>query len=374
MLTIKEVLTANDLKRFVTFPNKLYKDNPYYVPDLISDAIHTLDKRKNPAFEFSEGAYFLAYDGKEIVGRIGVLVNHRSNEKWQQNRARFTHVDFIDNGQVSKLLFDTVETWAQERGYEAIHGPMGLTDMDHQGMLIEGYDELDMFITLYNYPYYANHLEKLGYRKEVDWLEYQVIMPDQPIEFLSKLSQRIALRYDFRLIHFNHKKEILPWAKEIFALYNDAYSTLYGTSTLSDAQIEGYIKAFFGFVNPDFIKLVVDKNNKIIAFGLAMPSLSLAMKKAKGKLFPFGFLPLLKAIKKNDILDLYLVAVHPQYQGTGANALLMDSILDVAQKYGIKYAESGPELESNKQVQSQWKYFTTRQHKRRRAYIKQLTD
>ncbi|MFO7611071.1 MAG: GNAT family N-acetyltransferase, partial [Clostridia bacterium] len=252
------------------------------------------------------------------------------------------------------------------------HSLFDLTDMDHQGMLVEGYDVLDRFITIYNHPYYIEHMENLGFEKEVDWVEYQILVPREPLEKYARISAIVKKKYGYKLIEFNHKKDILPWAQRVFDLYNTAYEPLFGTTELSQAQIDMYIDAFFGFVNPDFIKVVVDKDDNVIGFGIALPSLSKAMQKAKGRLFPFGFIHILRAIRKNDTLDLYLVAVHPDYQGTGANALLMDSILRAAIKNGITISETGPELENNVQVQSMWKDVERRQHRRRRVFKKKL--
>ncbi len=372
MLRIQEVKNNNQLKIFVKFANKLYKNNKYYVPDLIQDEMNTLRKDKNPAYEFCDSVFFLAYDDNKVVGRIGVLINNRSNEKWNQNNARFTHFDFIDDTNVSKLLMKTAETWAKDKGYTVLHGPLGLTDLDHQGMLVEGYNEMDLFITLYNHPYYIKHIENLGFKKDVDWVEYQIsILPDKLSKY-SRISKVVQKKYGYKIIEFKRKKDILPWAQKVFELYNEAYTPLYGTTLLSQPQIDMYINAFFGFVNADFIKIIVDKNNEVIGFGITMPSISKAMQKVNGKLFPFGFIHLLKSIKKNDVLDMYLVAIHPDVQGTGATSLLIDSIAKSAIKYNMKFGETGPELEHNLQVQTMWKYFDMRQHRRRRVYKKEI--
>jgi len=372
MIKIKEVIKNSELKKFVKFSNQLYKDNKYYVPDLISDEMNTLRKDKNPAYEFSDGVFFLAYQNKKIVGRIGILVNYQSNKKWKQNYARFTHFDFIDDYSVSKALMNVAETWAKDKGYTQLQGPLGLTDLDHQGMLIEGFEELDLFITLYNFPYYIKHMEKLGFTKEVDWIEYQLTLPDKTFDKYTKIAELVQKKYGYKLLEFKNKKDILPWAPKVFELYNEAYAPLFGTTKLSKKQIDMYINAFFGFVNPDFIKVILDKNDQVIGFGITMPSISKAMQKAKGRLFPFGFIHLLKSIKKNDTLDLYLVGIRPDVQGTGAAALLLNSILKTALDYGITLGETGPELETNKMVQAMWKYVHTRAHRRRRVFKKEL--
>ncbi|MCK5811319.1 MAG: GNAT family N-acetyltransferase [Clostridiales bacterium] len=372
MLEIKQVINNKQLKTFVSYVNKLYKDNKYFVPDLVIDEVNTLRKDKNPAYDFSDGVFYLAYRNKKIVGRIGILVNNKSNEKWKQKYARFSHFDFIDDYEVSKTLMDTAIKWAKSKGLDTIHGPLGLTDMDHQGMLVEGFSELDLFITIYNHPYYKVHLEKLGFTKEIDWVEYQITIPKEPVKKYDSISKIVKKKYGYQLIDFTRKKDILPWAHKVFDLYNEAYAPLYGTTELSKKQIDMYVNAFFGFINPDFIKIVLDKNDKLIGFCITMPSLSKAMQKGKGKLFPFGFLHLLKSIKKNDILDLYLVAVLPEVQGTGAASLLIESIMNTAIKYGMTLAETGPELENNHMVRTMWKYFDTKTHRRRRIYIKSI--
>ena len=373
MVEIVEVKNNRDLRKFVAYVNELYKDNKYFVPDLVVDEVNTLRKDKNPAYEFSEAVFYLAYRDKKIVGRIGVMVNHRANEKWGQNRARFTHFDFIDDHEVSEKLMETAIGWAKEHGYDVIHGPLGLTDIDHQGLMVEGFEELDMFITIYNAPYYKEHLEKLGFEPEIDWVEYQIPVPEEPVDKYSRIANIARRKFGYRVIEFSKKKDILKWADKVFELYNTAYAPLYGTSELSDKQIKMYIDSFFGFVNPDFIKIIVNKNDEVIGFGITFPSLSKAMQKAKGRLFPFGFIHILRAIKKNDTLDLYLVAIHPDYQGTGASAMLIESVLNAAHRHNMKFAETGPELENNTAVQTMWKYMERRQHRRRRIYTKKIS-
>ena len=372
MIEIVKVKNNTELRRFVKFVNDLYKGSKYFVPDLIYDEVNTLRKDKNPAFEFSEASFFLAYKDKKIVGRIGAMVNRKSNEKWKQNQARFTHFDFIDDFEVSSALMNAAVSWAIERGYEKIHGPLGLTDIDHQGMLIEGFDELDMFITIYNAPYYQKHMEKLGFVKDIDWVEYLIDIPEKVDDKYSRIAEIVKRRYGYKLVEFTHKKDILQWAPKVFDLYNKAFLPLFGTTELSKSQIKMYVDAFFGFVNPHFIKLILDKDDEIIGFGITMPSLSKAMQKANGKLLPFGFIHILKSLKKNDRLDLYIVGIHPDYQGTGANALLITSIMESAIAHGMTVAETGPELENNIAVQTMWKHLDRRQHRRRRVYIKDI--
>lgn len=370
MIEIKQVFSKKEQRRFAGFANVLYRRNPYYVPELEADVIASMNPSTNPAHEFCEVCYFLAYDGITIVGRIGLILNRKSNQKWNQKYVRFTCFDFIDDYEVSEALMQKAILWAETRGMEGIHGPLGFTDLDHQGLLVEGFDEMDLFITIYNAPYYVNHMERLGFVKDVDWVECQLKLDITKAKRLSKIADHLIERNGFELIEFKNKKEILPWAERVFDLYNTAYAPLYGTTDLDKKQIEVTIKTFFGYVNPDFIKVVVDKSGELAGFSIAMPSLSRAMQRARGKLFPFGFLHILKAIRKNSVLDLYLIAVDPKYHDTGLNALMLNSIMKTAIRYGMTHAETGPMLESNQKVQSQWRFFEVRQHRRRRVYKK----
>lgn len=370
MIEVKQVFSKKEQKVYAGFANDLYKNNPYYVPELEIDVIASMNPSTNPAHEFCEVSYFLAYNGTIAVGRIGVILNRKSNQKWNQKYVRFTSFDFVDDYEVSKALMNVAIQWAEARGMAAIHGPLGFTDLDHQGLLVEGFDEMDLFITIYNAPYYVDHMLRLGFVKDVDWVECQLKLDNTKAERLSKIAEHLVERRGFKLIEFKNKKEILPWAERVFELYNTSYAPLYGTTPLDNKQIEVTIKTFFGYVNPDFIKVVVDKDDTLAGFSIAMPSLSRAMQKARGKLLPFGFLHILKAIRKNSVLDLYLIAVDPKYHDTGLNALMLNSVMKTAIRYGMTHAETGPMLESNHKVQSQWRFFEVRQHRRRRIYKK----
>jgi GNAT superfamily N-acetyltransferase len=375
MIDIKQVTTKKELKQFVDFIYTLYDGNPYWAPPLRSDELNTLSTKKNPASAHCESAFFLAFDNSKVVGRIGLILNHVSNEKWNQSRLRFTRVDFIDDLDVSRALFTTAENWARKKGLAEIQGPLGYNDLDQEGMLVEGFDELDMFITIYNHPYYVEHLEKLGYIKDTDWLEYQITIPPEPNAKVARLANVVNKRYGYQLLSFKTRKEIvLVWADKIFDALNEAYAPLYGMVPLTAEQVQHTIDQFISLANPDFIKVVVDKDNQLVGFGIAFPSLTNALRKGNGRLFPFGLFHLLRALKKNDRLDLYLVAVQPELQGKGINALLMDGILREAIKYGMTIAETGPELEDNSKVQAQWKFFDTRQHRRRRCWVKNIAN
>ncbi len=373
-IKIKEVLTQKELKTFIQFPFELYKGNPNWVPGLFFDEFNTLRWDKNPAFNHCEARYWIAYREKKIVGRIAAILNHRHIEKWGQRYLRFGWIDFIDDPNVSAALISSVENWAKEKGMSAVHGPLGFTDLDREGMLVEGFNELSTLATIYNHPYYPKHLENLGYVKDTDWMEYEFTVPSETNKTIARIADAALRRNKLQLLKLRNKKELLPYTKELFKLLDDEYKHLYGTVPLTEEQIQSYINQYFGFVTPDFVPIVVDNNNRMVAFGIVMPSLSIALQKSKGQLFPFGFIHLLKALKTNDRADLYLVAVRSEYQGKGVNAILMNKMHEVFNKIGIKKVESNPELETNQNVQGQWKYYDKRQHKRRRVYIKHFTQ
>lgn len=372
MIDIVEVKSRHDLKRFIAFPHQLYRGVSGWVPPLVTDELNTLDPQKNPAFEFCRARLWLAMRDGRIVGRIAGIINDRYIRDSGKKYARFGWIDFIDDEAVSAALLQAVENWASENGLEAVHGPLGFCDLDKEGMLVEGFDERSMFITIYNFPYYPQHLEKLGYGKDTDWVEYEIKVPEKIPERIEKLNQLIEKRLNVTMVRFETRKEILPYGQAIFKLLNDAYKSLYGFVALSDAQVESYIKQYFGMINPDYLRVVLDKDQQLIAFGIAIPSLAKASQKAGGRLLPFGFIHLLRAMQKNDRLELLLVAVRDDYQGKGVNVLLLSDINRTGIEKGLRFAETGPELETNTDVQGLWKYFETRQHKRRRCYIKKI--
>ncbi len=381
-LSIKEVTTLRELRTFIRFPNKLYRDSPYWVPALFMDDYQTFRRDKNPAFDYCEARYWLAYRGREIVGRIAAIHNRGAIEKWQQPYLRFGWPDFVDDPAVSAALFEKVESWAREKGATAVQGPLGFTDLDREGMLVEGFEELGTMATFYNYPYYPVHLERLGYVKDVDWMEYEIIVPPEPDATIARIADLAKRRYNLRLLQVRNKKELLrpraekglpSYAHELFEVLNDEYEHLYGVVPLTERQIDYYIKLYFGLISLEFVPLVVDENERLVAFGITMPSLSRALQKSGGRLFPFGFIHLLRALRKGERGDLYLVAVRSEYQGKGVNAILMDAIHRLYARRGIVKAESNPELETNQNVQGQWKYYETRQHKRRRCFVKPLS-
>jgi GNAT superfamily N-acetyltransferase len=371
-ITIKEVTTPKERENFIKFPYLLYKGNPYWVPPMLLDEKKVLNKEKNPAFGFCDVKLWLAYKEGKIAGRIAGIINRRYIEAWKNNYARFSYIDFIDDTDVSKALFDAAEKWAKENKMEKIHGPLGFTDFDPEGMLVEGFEELGTFGAIYNYPYYVKHIEKYGYKKDVDWIEFQVKPPEQILEKVDRIAAIVSKKYDLKILRVKKAKELLPYGKEIFHLINRAYKDLFGFVQLSDKQIELYIKEYFGFIRPDFVPVVLDNQNKIVAFGITMPSLSKALQKNRGRMFPFGFISMLKAMKNNNMADLYLVAVDPQMQDKGVNALLINEMNKIYIKNKITLVETNRELETNLKVQAQWKEMDARQHKRRRCYIKNL--
>jgi GNAT superfamily N-acetyltransferase len=369
-LQVNEVTTLKELKSFVHFPLNLYRGNPYWVPTLLFDELNTLRRDKNPAFEHCEARYWAAYRRGRMVGRVAAILNRRHIEKWGQRYMRFGWIDFIDDPSVSEALMLRVETWAKEMGMTAVHGPLGFTDLDREGMLVDGFTELSTLATIYNHPYYPQHMVNLGYAKDTDWMEYEFSVPPEPNETIARIADISLRRNKLKILKLDHKKELLTYANELFKLLDDEYKNLYGTVPLTEKQKETYINQYFGFVTPDFVPMVMDQKNRMVAFGIVMPSLSLALQKTKGQLFPLGFIHLLRALRKNDRADLYLVAVRSEYQGKGVNAILMNKMHNVFIKLGIKKVESNPELETNQNVQGQWKYYEKRQHKRRRVFIK----
>jgi hypothetical protein len=373
-IEIKTVSSKKDLKKFLLFPYKLYAKSKYWVPPLRFDEMNVLRQDKNPAFDHCEAKYWLAIKNNKVVGRIAGIIVKPYIEKWKNKYARFGWFDFINDENVSTALLKTAENWAEEKGMTAIHGPLGFTDMDYEGMLIEGFEELGTLATIYNFPYYPKHLEKLGYKKDTDWVEYEMTVPEEIPQKIERIAKIVEKKLKLKILRVKNKKEILPYAKEIFEVIDETYKDLYGVVPLTNKQVDAYIKQYFGFIIPEFVPVVLDSNGQIVAYGITMPSLSKALQKSRGKLFPFGFIHLLKAMKKNDRADLYLVSVRTKYQGKGVNAILINEMNKVYLKHNILKVESNPELESNSNVQTQWKFFERRMHKRRRCYIKHLNS
>lgn len=375
-ITIQKVTTKKALKQFIRFNYELYKNNPYSVPDLYDDMLHTFSPEKNAAFEFCEADYFLAYKEGQLVGRVAAIINHRANETWNKKDVRFGWIDFIDDPEVSAALLKTVEQWGKERGMETMVGPLGFTDMDAEGMLVEGFDQLSTMATIYNYPYYPQHLEKLGFEKEADWVEFKLMVPEQMPPKYQRVAEIILRKYNLKIKKLKSRKEIKEgnYGQKIFDLINEAYAPLYGYSKMTQGQIDQYVKMYLAVLDLRMVTLVEDEHGDLVAVGISMASLSRALQQAKGKLFPFGWFYLLKTlfIKRPKVLDLLLVAVKPEYQSKGVNSLLFYDLIPIYQQMGFEYGESNPELEENKKVQAQWDYLETVQHKRRRAFKKNI--
>ncbi len=371
---IKPVQNKSDLKKFVRFPFGLYRKNPYWAPPLKKEILSTLNRNINPAFESCDAELWLAYKDGKIVGRIAGIINHRHNEYTGKKQARFGWVDFIDDPDVSGVLFKVVEQWAKDNGAESLHGPLGFNDLDQSGMLVEGFEELSTMATIYNYSYYPQHLEKHGYQKDVDWVEYKIRTPKEIPSQIDDYANRIARQQEVHVVETHSKKDILQYAREIFELFQETYKVLYGFVPLSEKQVDDIVQKYFSFIHHEYVALVADKNDKLVAFGITMPSLSKALQKARGRLLPLGWWHLMRAMKHCEVVDFYLIGVKPELQGKGIPALILNNLGHTFLEKGIKYAESNPELEINTKVQAQWKFFERRQHKRRRCYVKALNS
>lgn len=372
MIEIREIQTKKDLKQFIKFHLKLYKGNSYWVPPLIVDEMDTLSRDKNAAFNVSDAKYWLAYKEGKIAGRIAAIHNQNHYKRWGKQQMRFGWFDFIDDLAVAQKLLDQVENWARELNMESVIGPMGFTDMDRNGMLVEGFDQPGTYATNYNYSYYPQILEKLGYQKDVDWIEFKIQAPREIPEIIPKLAERTMKKYGLHVVRFNKRKEILKYAGQVFDLIMETYRILYGYVDLHEEQIKQYTQKYISYIKPKYITVVEDDNKNVIGFGITMPSMTKGMQKAKGRLFPLGLYHILREMKKTKVIDLYLIGVKPEYQGKGVPTIILSKMARDFIDMGIEYAESNPELEDNKNVQGQWKFFKREQHKRRRVYIKEL--
>ena len=373
---IKEIQpTKRNLLKFVHFPiDVIYRDSEYYVPPLVTDEVNTLRPDKNPAFDFCEAAYFLAYRDGKIVGRIAGIINHVVNERSGKKEARFSYIDFIDDAEVVDALIDAVTKWGKSKGMEHLTGPLGFTDMDPEGMLIEGFDRVGTTGAVYSHPYYPKHMERAGFVKDVDWLEFLITIPKEVPEKMARIAKLMSERLNLTTIKYTDRKQLVKdYGDAIFKLINVAYDQLFGYSPLTDKQIKHYIKMYLPFLPLDDLSMVIEKDTReLIAVGITIPSMSKALIKNRGRLFPFGWKPLLDAFKHNDLVDLMLIAVKPEYQNKGVNSLIFNDLIEVFNRHGYTHAESNHELELNTKVLQQWEYFETEQHKRRRAYTKEI--
>jgi len=371
---LKEVRTLKELKEFVRFPFHLYRSSPYWVPPLIKNEMETLSPDKNPAFEYCDAVYWLAYKDGQPAGRIAAILNRKFNKKWDRNDVSFSRFEFIDDENVSLALMKKAEKWAGDRKADAVHGPLGFTNFDQQGMLIKGFDEMSTLASVYNFSYYPVHMDKMNFSKEIDYVEYEVKTPDKVPEKAVRLSDIVLKRLNLKVMKPQSKKELLPYSEQIFNVINKAYKDIFYSVTLSDEQVRMYKEKYLSFIDPEFVCLVMDSQNKMIGFSIAMPSLSQAFRKAGGRLFPFGFWHILKALKNPRQLDLYLVGIDPAYQNKGVNAVFMEELTRAAIKNRIQKTETNSELETNKKVQAFWKYYDARMHKRKRVFRKKLNS
>lgn len=372
LIRIEEVKDKKGFNQFLKFPYKLFKDDKMWVPSLIMDEKTTFNKKKNPALEFCDHKIFLAYRGEEVVGRIVGILNNKANEVWNQKRMRFGWFDYIDDIEVTEALLKAVETWSKEMGMDEVVGPMGFTDMDKEGMMVEGFDVNCPIACYYNPSYYPPLIEKLGYVKEVDWVQYE-IPANQPVpEKISKINNLIKAKYNLKIVEGLSKKEIVnQYGKKIFHVVNKSFSGLFGYVPLNDRQIDFYIRQYFSFIEPRLVCFIVDDKDDVVAFGVSMPSLSNALRKSKGKLFPFGWYHLLKALKDYSYIDLYINGVDPDWQNKGVHSLYYVEMNKRYIELGAKMAIANPQLESN-QASQIWEKYENRLAIRRRAYIKQI--
>ena len=373
MIQIKEVTTKRDLRAFVHFPNALYKNNPYYVPQIESMDRDTLTPSKNHAFEVCEGKYWLAYDEQnEVVGRVAGIVNRRYNQKTGEKVCRFGWIDFIDNREVSKALMDAVEAYAKQKGMDTMSGPTGFLEFDVAGVLVEGFDQLPTAYGKYNAPYYEQHLLDLGYAKEVDFVEYMIKVPEVIPERYARMAELVSVKNSLHEAPIHNRAELEPYLDGVFRCLNSAYSQLHGFSELTPGQCEDLKKQFVTNINVDYVSIVLDADEQVVGFGVALPSLSKAMQKANGSLFPFGWYHMLKAFRQNDTIDLLLIAIEEKYKNKGVNAMIFNKFAHGITKNGIKYIESTRELEDNTSVQNLWRYLEHDLTKRARTYTKRL--
>ena len=374
-VTIKPVETRKELKTFARFANKMYKGNKYYVPALVMDELNTLDKTKNAAFEFCEAEYYLAYKEGKLVGRVAAIVNHKANEAWKVKQVRYGWFDFIDDIEVSSALLDAVISFGKSRGMTQIVGPLGFTDFDPEGMLVDGFDRISTLALIYNHPYYPEHMKKLGYTKETGWVEYRLTIPEEVPERLERLSEVVLNRYNLKLIKKTSsqiKKE--NYGQKVFNLINQTYCKLYGYSLLSEKQIDAYVNQYLGFVDAKMLSFVEDENGDLIGTGLTIPSLAKALQKCSGELLPFGWWQLLKTmyIKRPDTLEMLLIGVRPDYQNKGVPTLIFTDLIKIANSLGFRYGETNANLETNTAVQALWEPFEKEQRKKRWVFGKDI--
>ncbi len=367
MIKIIPVKTEKDRKNFVKFQFDLYKNNEFWVPPFFNDEVKAINMQKNKAFDFSDAEFFLFEKDAKFVARVGMIIT-KSSEK-EKDYAKISRFEVIDDYQVASFVFDFAKEWGRNRGKKFLHGPLGFTNFDTQGLLVEGFDKIPTVASVYNFEYYKKFFEIYGFEKEIDWVEYVIDVPDKIPPKAIKVSELVKNRYNVSTLKFKSKKQLLKYAKEVFHLINRTYDELFSAVNLTEQMIDHYIKSYISKIEPDLVKIALDKDNNVIGFVISMPSLSYAMQKSKGRLFPFGFIHILKALKKYDRLDLYLGAVDKKYQGKGIPALLMVEMTKTAIEKKIKFVETNSELETNVRVQGNWDYFDASLIKRKRSYF-----
>ena len=374
-IQIKTVTTRKDLKTFVRYANRLYKGNKYYVPSMPFDDLNTLDKEKNGAFDFCEAEYYLAYKDGEVVGRVAAIVNYKANEAWKVDQVRFGWFDFIDDLEVSKALLDAVVAFGKAHGMTQIVGPLGFTDFDPEGMLVEGFDRVSTMALIYNHPYYPEHMKKHGYVKETGWLEYRITIPEELPEKHIKIAEIVKERYNLKIVK-KTKRQIRKekYGHKLFRLINETYCVLYGYSLLSEKQIDQYVDVYLGLVDMEMLTFIEDSEGELIGAGITIPSMAEALQKCNGEIFPFGWYHLLKSMYwgKPDTLDMLLIGVKPEWQNKGVNSLLFVDLFQRYKKMGFKYAETNANLETNAKVQAMWTPFEREQHKKRWVFGKEI--
>ncbi|MDE5439200.1 GNAT family N-acetyltransferase [Elizabethkingia meningoseptica] len=371
-ISLKKVINDKMLMDFIQFPMTLYKNNPNFVPPLINDEKQIWNPKENPALAYSEAELYLAYKDNQIVGRIAVMINHKEGQELEIHKVRFGWIDFIDDLSVSKALLDKAAEYAKQHNINKIEGPMGFTNLDKAGMLTMGFDKIATMIGIYNFEYYPKHLEQLGLVKEKEWVEFEIVFPEILSEKVIKFNEIIKEKYQLKVLKFNNKKEILPLVEPMFKLLDETYKGLSTYTPITQQQIQTYKEKYFGFIDKDFIVCITDADDKLISFAITMPSYSKALQKANGKLFPFGWWHFLQAGKKNDRANFYLIGIHPEYQRRGVTAIIFKEIYDIFKKKGVKFLETNPELEENKNIQLLWQDYDPVNHKRRRTYSKEL--
>lgn len=372
MIVIKEAKTKKEMKDYVLFSFELFKNNPNWIPPIISEELETFDKTKNPAFQTAEAHFYLAYKNNKIVGKLAAIINWDEVNILGKSKVRFGWFDVIDDIEVTKALLEKVYDLGNKHNLEMVEGPIGFSNLDKVGVLVEGFDKIGNMVTWYSMPYYKDHFEKLGFTKEKEYIESDFSFHGINPEPFQKASELIKKRYDLKPLNFTKTKDLMPYVDKMFDLFNETYSKLQSFVAINEVQKEYFKKKYISFINPEFIKFIVDKDDNMIAFAIVMPGFSEALKKANGKLFPFGFYHLLKAKRNSKEAVFYLIGITPEYQSKGVTAIIFDEYYKVCLAKGIETLVRTPELEENHAIHNLWKHFNSKITKRRRTYSKKL--